>query len=409
MLAFLIAMFIFIVPGARRFHRARIYKSLDKVGFDNIINDLLLVIGTDGANTFLSDQDTKKIASVVAVTMNDFLIRFELALASVLLNYDRVANEARDYIRETKEQTRTLVEAFQKDLGLFNADVRLLTADLGTMKTSLENFDQQVQDLTDVNKCLAHSSDELAESAKALVSSANLNVTVCGNINNQLRDLNVTQQAIVITQHEVADRIKQSQEDVAQKLDTTQEKVYQEIVKTQKEVIQQVMIAQQVTVQTIIESQKDVVNEMKGVADVVERSSKDTRDVSSNLEGVANKLEQLTRTDFQNMTDSVAESNQKLIAEVQKTISQITKANQAVEKVAIQLAQVNQSAQTLPNAANQSSQTAKRNLGGGGYSDKDSLIPAFALEEDTDHIKRSACYHGRVSKINEIENIWRSA
>jgi hypothetical protein len=404
LLALLIVIFVGVVPLAKWFHRKIIYQSLGKDGFDGVIDNLLVMIGKYGANTFLSDSDTKKIASVVAVTMNDFLIRFEQALDRVLLNYDRVTIESRKYIEDTKEQTEALVKAFHQDLGVFNADVRLLTADLGRMKTSLENFDQQVQDLTGVNKSLAHSSDELAKSAKELVSSANLNVTVCGGIENRLGELNLAQQAIVKTQLEVAETIKKSQEDIAQKLDTTQEKVYQEIVKAQKEVVQEVTTAQQKVVQEmgenekqvyqeivktqkeviqevttaqqtivhkvtdsqekvvqkITDSQKDVVDEMIGVADVVERSSKDTRDASLNLERVANNLEQLTRADFQKMTDGVMKSNQDLVKEVQKTVSEMTEVTDKVEEFATQLGKVNQPAQALADAAKQLSQIANK-------------------------------------------------
>lgn len=402
LLALLIAMFVFIVPWARSFHRTRIYKSLDEVSFDKVINDLLVVIGTDGANTRLEDKDTHKIAEAI-----------KQALRNVLLNYDRVALEARKYIQETEKQTKTLVEAFHQDLGLFNADVQLLTDSLGEMKTSLENHDQQVQKLADVSGCLADSSKELAESAKELVSSAKLNVTVCGHIENRLGELNLTQQAIVLTQQEVADTIKKSQEDIAKKLDTNQreiyqeivnaqkeivqemkttqqeviqeignneKRVYQEIVETQKEVVRQVTMAQQAMVQQITDSQEkvvqditdkqeklvlkitdsqdEVVDEIRGAADTVERSSKDTRDASLNLEKVADKLEQLTRTDFQTMTNGIEKSNQDLVKEVQKTVDKMTEATKKVEEFTTKLGQINQPAQALADAANQVSKAA---------------------------------------------------
>jgi methyl-accepting chemotaxis protein len=99
---------------------------------------------------------------------------------------------------------------------------------------------------------------------------------------------------------------------------------------------------------------------MIGVADVVERSSKDTRDASLNLERVANNLEQLTRADFQKMTDGVMKSNQDLVKEVQKTVSEMTEVTDKVEEFATQLGKVNQPAQALADAAKQLSQIANK-------------------------------------------------
>ncbi|HEY4033521.1 MAG TPA: hypothetical protein VGL94_06105 [Ktedonobacteraceae bacterium] len=347
LLAFLILMFVLIVPKAKRKYRENIYKSLHKNDFDSVIDDLLALIGREGANTLLQDRDTKKIAEIIKQVLGD-----------VLLNYDRVASEARDYIQEAKKQTETLVIEFRRDLALFNKDVQLLTNNLQKMNTNLQSHDQQLQTLTNASNRLASSSNDLASNAKDLASSADLNAQASQGIGDRLNDLNTTQQEIVKTQQQVAQEVTTAQQKVVQKIADNQENVYQEIVKAQQQVVQQVTTAQQNVVQKIADTQKEVVNELTGAADVVERSGKHTRDASLNLEQVASKLDQLTRTDFQIMTDGIKNSNQDLIIEVQKTIRQIVKAADEVERVATKLSQFDKPAKALNDAADQVSTAA---------------------------------------------------
>lgn len=348
LLAFLILMFVFIIPSAKRYHRANINKSLSN--FHGVIDDLLALIGREGANALLSDRDLAKIGGTIQRAMNDFLVGFQSALTDVLRNYDRVAVQSGDLVKKTTEQAEKVLTEFQKDLGLFNQDVQLLTTNLDKMQVDLKGHDQRVQALTDASNRLADSSNDLATNAKELGSSAGLSAKASQSIGDRLKDLNTTQQEIVRTQQQVADTIQQTQTGVAQTLAANQQNVYQEIVRAQKDVVQEITSAQQQVVQEVtsaqqnvvqkIEStQKDVVKELTGAADVVERSGRDTRDASLNLERVASNLEQLTRADFQAMTDSVKQSNQDLVREVQKTISEITKAADEAKRVATNLSQ----------------------------------------------------------------------
>ncbi len=106
--------------------------------------------------------------------------------------------------------------------------------------------------------------------------------------------------------------------------------------------VDDVVASQQTVVQRITESQKEVVTELTDAADVVERSGKNTRDAASNLERVAVGLEQLTRADFQAMTDGVKQANQDLVAEVRKTSSEFQQMIQGLAGLEAHLQQTTQ-------------------------------------------------------------------
>lgn len=301
------------IPYLEWLYRNRLHSLL--TDFDATVNDVLAALGKAGANAHLADSDINKITTAIQST-----------LGRLMLNYDRVAEEARKFVEDTHESTKLLVKNFDDNLIVFNGDVRLLTNDLQKMSQNLSNHDQKLQELTEASSKLAGSSQDLALNAKTMADSATLNTQASQGIDDRLRDLNTAQQEII-----------KAQKDVVQELSTAQQKV-----------VNDVTTSQQMVVQKIADSQKEVVEKLTDAADMVGLSGKNTRDAASNLGEVAANLEQLTRADFQRMTDGVKQANRDLVAEVRKTSGE---AQQVVAGLAQVNAQLLQTTQALNDAA----------------------------------------------------------
>ena len=302
LLVALIILAVVVIPSVQRLYRERIHDSLED--FDATIDELLAAIGQAGASAHLADSDIDKISRAIQGT-----------LQKVLLNYDRVAGEARKFIEDTHQSTQTLVKNFDDNLAVFNGDVRLLTNDLQRMNTDLTSYGQKLAELTDASNKLAVSSTDLALNAKNMADSAQLSAQASQGISSQLGDLNVAQKEIVKTQQDVASTISQTQGDVVKQFATTQQNVVQEIERAQKE----------------------VVKEISSVADDMNESTKNTRDVARELENVAQGLKQMTQADFQAMTDGIKKANQDLFREVQKVAQEFQQVAGNLNQVGTQL------------------------------------------------------------------------
>lgn len=299
---------IILIPLLERWRLNRLHASLES--FDTTIDDLLAEIGQVGADAHLADSDVAKLSGIIKDAI-------EQTLGHLMLKYNQVAENALKHVESANESTKLLVKHFDDNLVIFNSDVKLLTDDLQKVDQNLDGYGQRLQELSEASNKLAGSSNDLASNAKSLAESANLNVRASEGIGERLSDLNVAQQEII-----------KAQKDVVQGLATTQ-----------KQVITDITTSQQSVVQTIAESQKEVVEQLTGAADQVERSGKNTRDVANNLGQVAKNLEQLTRADFQSMTDGVKKANQDLVDEVQKTSNGVQMMIQGLSQIGTQLQQ----------------------------------------------------------------------
>lgn len=282
LLSFLVLLVVFLIPIWEKRYSEGIRMSLE--GFDATIDDLLMLIGKDGANAHLADSDVSKISNAIGAV-----------LQKVLLNYDRVAGEARKFVENTNQSTQNLIKNFEDNLAVFNSDVKLLTNDLQKLDTNLGSYGQKLTELTNASNKLAGSSNDLALNAKSMADSATLSSQASQGISTQLGALNTAQQEIVKTQQGVATTIAQSQQQVV----TT-------ISQTQGDVVKQFSATQQNVVQEIERAQKDVVKEITNVADSMDESSKNTLDVAMELENVVKSLKQMTQADLQILTNQVA-------------------------------------------------------------------------------------------------------
>jgi methyl-accepting chemotaxis protein len=294
LLSVLVLLIVLVIPFFEKRHRERMHDSLrDDIDptkdFDRTIDALLVALGQAGANAHLADADIAKLSNAIQNAIQTTLNR-------LLLSYDRVAEEARKFVEDTHKQTAALVKNFDDDLVVFNSDVKLLTGDLQKMDKHLGDYSQKLTDLTTASSKLANSSSDLAQNARQMADSAQKSSQASQGISDRLKDLNDTQQEIVKTQ-----------KDVVQDLATTQQKIVQDVTASQKTIVDK-----------IADSQKAVVDELTGAADIVEKSGQYTRDSARELNRVATNLEQLTRADFQAMTDGVKRANQDLVREVQQ-------------------------------------------------------------------------------------------
>ncbi len=304
----LIALAVIIIPWSEQRHRQAIRTSLGD--FDGVIDELLVAISKDGANSHLADSDVNKISKAI-----------EGALQKVLLNYDRVAGEARKFIETTNKSTQGLVKNFEDNLAVFNSDVVLLNDGLNRLDTNLGDYGQKLSDLTSASSTLATSSTDLAQNAKNMAESATQSSVASQGISQQLSALNTTQQDIVKSQQQVASTIAQTQGEVVKQFATTQTNVVQEIERTQKNVVQ----------------------DISGVADTMGKSAESTRDVAKEMDRVAQDLEKMIRTDFQSMTDQVGKAASQVDrvaaslggvdAQLQQTTQALTDAAQAFARV----------------------------------------------------------------------------
>ena len=351
-LTILIGLFVGI-PWYEDRRRDKLHASLGD--FDAVIDELLEAIGQDGANSHLAPSDVNRISEAI-----------KEQLKSVLLNYDRVTIETRDFVQKThekatnflqdthekttdilaytQEKTKEVFDDFKKDLAVYNADIRLLSGGLQKLDDDLGSYGQKLNELTDASNKLAGSSNDLALNAKSMAESATLSSQASQGISTQLGALNTTQQEIVKTQKDVVQEFAEAQKQVVQDVTTSQQSVVQELEKTQRQVVQEVTTSQQSVVQQIADSQKEVVKQLTDAADVVAKSGENTKDASKEMDRVASNLEQLAQTDFQKMTDGVTQANQILNADVRKTASEI---QQVANNLNGMNAQLGQSAQQL--------------------------------------------------------------
>lgn len=331
----LVLLVVAIIPLWEGQQRKRIHASLE--GFDATIDNLLAALGQAGADAHLADSDIKKISQAITKSVED-------TLSKLLMNYDRVADGARKFVEDTHTRTSALVQGFNDNLALFNSDVRLLSNDVQKLNTDLDSYGQKLTELTDASSKMAGSSADLAVNAKALAESASLNSQASQGISGQLNALNTTQQDII-----------KAQKEVVQELATTQQQAIQGLAMTQQQIVQEVTTAQQTVVQKVADSQKEVVDQLTGAADTVAKSGQHTRDAANELDRVASNLEQLTRKDFQDMTDGVKQANQALIGEVQRTAAEVQQIVGGLNQVSAQLQQTTQAlAATAGNAQNTS-------------------------------------------------------
>jgi methyl-accepting chemotaxis protein len=292
LLSSLVLLIVFFIPFLEKRHRERMHDALrDDIDptkdFDRTIDALLAALGQAGANAHLADADIAKLSNAIQNAI-------QTTLSRLLLSYDRVAEEARKFVEDTHKQTADLVKNFDDNLVVFNSDVKLLTGDLQKMDKHLGDYSQKLTDLTNASSKLAESSSKLAQNAGQMADSAQKSSQASQGISDRLKDLNDTQQEIV----------------------STQKNVVQDLATTQQKIVQDVTTSQQTIVDKIADSQKEVVDKLTGAADIVEKSGGHTRDSARELNRVATNLEQLTRQDFQAMTDGVKRANQDLVREV---------------------------------------------------------------------------------------------
>jgi len=328
-----LVLLIIIIPMLEHWRRGKLHTSLGD--FDPTIDNLLALIGTDGANSHLAPSDVNIISEAI-----------KNQLQSVMLNYDRVAIETRDLVQDTHEKTSNVILDFKKDLTVYNNDIHLLTGGLTKLDTNLGSYGQKLTELTDASNKLVSSSGDLALNAKSMAESATLSSQASQGISNQLGALNTTQQEIV-----------QTQKNVVQEFASAQKDVIQELTSTQKQVVRDVTTSQQTVVQKIADSQQEVVKQLTDSADIVEKSGRYTRETAKELDRVASGLEQLTRADFQAMTDGVKQANQDLVNEVRKTSNEVQQVVGGLSQVNAQLQQTTQALNATAQMMNAAAQT----------------------------------------------------
>jgi hypothetical protein len=400
---------VLYIPKYERNRRKDIRASLGN--FDAVIDGLLLTIRTNGANAHLADSDIQKISKAIEAT-----------LQKVLLNYDRVAGEAREFVKNTNQSTQSLVKNFEDNLVVFNSDVKLLTHNLQKMDNNLDSNGQKLTELTNASSKLVGSSNDLALNAKSMANSANQSSQASQGISMQLGALNTTQQDIIKAQQQVANVILQSQKqatdtivksqqqvtntiaqsqqqvtatitqtqgEMAKQFTATQQNVVQEIKSTQNNIVQgitgvantitqsqqqvtatiaqtqgemvkQFATTQQNVVQEIKSTQNNVVQGITSVADHMEDSTKNTRDVAKDLENVVQGLKNMTPADFQIITTQVSN----IVTQVNHVADSLNKVNQQIQDTTTALANATTSFNTtttlLANIATPPSQPTKR-------------------------------------------------
>lgn len=335
-----LVLLIVFIPILERWRRNKLHADLIRSdNFDLTIDELLAALGKAGADAHLADSDVQKISQAITEAISS-------TLNKLLMSYDRVADEARQFVESTHEKTKDLVKGFDDNLVLFNSDVRLLSSDVQKLNTDLGSYGQKLTELTDASSRLAGSSADLAVNARVMAENATLSSQASQGISSQLSALNTTQQDIIKTQT-----------DVVQELATTQQQAIRDLATTQQQVVQEVTTSQQTVVQKIADSQKEVVDQLTGAADKVERSGQNTRDAANALDRVATGLEQLTRADFQTMTDGVKQANQSLVGEVQRTASEVQQVVGGLNQVNAQLQQTTQALAATVRALDATTQT----------------------------------------------------
>lgn len=343
---FLLVALIIVIPGQERRNQNKLHDTLKDLDFDTVIDDLLAAIGQNGVNAHLADSDVKKISQAI-----------EQTLQKVLLNYDRVAGEAREFVKNTNQSTQSLVKNFEDNLVVFNGDVKLLTHDLQTLDNNLDSYGQKLTELTDASNKLVGSSSDLALNAKRMADSADQSSQASQGISTQLGTLNTAQQEIIKTQQQVANTITQTQHDLAKQSATAQQHIADTITQSQKqvadtitqtqgEVVKQFATTQTNVVQKIESTQDTVAKDIAVVADTMGESARDTRDVAKELERVIQGLKQMTQADFQSMT------------------TQVSNAATQVNRVATSLGQIDQQLQTTTQALNNASNSLNANASG---------------------------------------------
>lgn len=142
LLALLALLVVVVTPWWEKRRRAALRESLGD--FDAVIDDLLAAIGQAGANT-----------SPVSTEMNKVPAAIQATLQKVLLNYDRVAGDAREFVRETQESTRDLLKNVDQNQRVFNDDVKLLAETLQKINEDLKQNGHALQELTGLVRRMA--------------------------------------------------------------------------------------------------------------------------------------------------------------------------------------------------------------------------------------------------------------
>ena len=142
LLVLLVLLVIFVIPWWEKRRREALRASLGE--FDAVINELLAAIGQARASTPPATAEINKVPAAIQAT-----------LQKVLLNYDRVASEAREFVKDTHESTRVLARNVDLNQAAFNDDIKLLAEALQNINQNLDQNGKALQELTDLVRRLA--------------------------------------------------------------------------------------------------------------------------------------------------------------------------------------------------------------------------------------------------------------
>lgn len=142
LLALLVLLVIVVIPWWEKRRRAALRVSLGD--FDAVVDDLLVAIGQAATNTNPAAAEMNKVPAAVQAT-----------LQKVLLSYDRVAGEAREFVKDTQESTRALMKSFDQNQSIFNDDVKLLAQTLQKLNEDLNQNGKMLKELTSLVRRLA--------------------------------------------------------------------------------------------------------------------------------------------------------------------------------------------------------------------------------------------------------------
>lgn len=142
LLALLALLVVVVMPWWEKRRRAALRESLGE--FDVVIDDLLAAIGQANVSASSVPTEINKVPAAIQAT-----------LQKVLLNYDRVAGEAREFVRETQESTRDLLKNFDHNQNTFNDDVKLLAETLQKINEDLKQNGKALRELTGLVRRMA--------------------------------------------------------------------------------------------------------------------------------------------------------------------------------------------------------------------------------------------------------------
>jgi hypothetical protein len=142
LLALLALLIIVVMPWWEQRRKEALRASLGN--FDALVDDLLAAIGQSEANANPISTEINKVPAAIQAT-----------LQKVLLNYDRVAGEAREFVKDTYENTKALLKNFDTNQAVFHNDVKLLTEALQKINKDLDQNGKALQELTNLVRRLA--------------------------------------------------------------------------------------------------------------------------------------------------------------------------------------------------------------------------------------------------------------